>query len=68
MEAKVERLTSEGQRLLIGPFVHSCIVKRHGTNITLLEAGLWPEGVSAGAGLGVKNRLDSEASALCIMT
>ena len=44
MEAKVERLTSEGQRLKIGPFV-----KRLSTNITLLEAGLW---------LGVKNRLD----------
>ena len=37
MEAKVERLTSEGQRLLIGPFVHSCIVKRHGTNVTQLQ-------------------------------
>ena len=58
MEAKVdERLTSEGQRLKIGPFV-----KRLSTNITLLEAGLWPEGVSAGAGLGVKNRLDIGAS------
>ena len=50
MEAKVERLTSEGQRLKIGPFVPSCFVKRLRTNITLLEAGLWPEGVSAGAG------------------
>ena len=62
MEAKVERLTSEGQRLKIGPFVPSCFVKRLRTNITLLEAGLWPEGVSAGAGLGVKNRLDIGAS------
>ena len=57
MEAKVERLTSEGQRLKIGLFV-----KRLSTNITLLEAGLWPEGVSARAGLGVKNRLDIGAS------
>ena len=58
MEAKVERLTSEGQKLKIGPFVPSCFVKRLSTNITLLEADLWPEGVSAGAGLCVKNRLD----------
>ena len=55
IEAKVERLTSERQRLKVGPFVPSCFVKRLRTNITLLEAGLWPEGVSAGAGLGVKN-------------
>ena len=53
MEAKVERLTSEGQRLKIGPFVPSCFVKRLRTNITLLEAGPW---------LGVKNRLDIGAS------
>ena len=62
MEAKVEWLTSEGQRLQIGSFVHSCIVKRLSMNNPLLEAGLWPEGVSAGAELGVKNRLDIEAS------
>ena len=58
IEAKVERLTSERQRLKVGPFVPSCFVKRLSTNVALLEADLWPEGVSAGAGLGVKNRLD----------
>ena len=38
-------------------------------NNPLLEAGLWPEGVSAGAELGVKNRLDIEASVYisCVM-
>ena len=46
MEAEVERLTSEGQRLKIGPFVRSCIVKRLSLNIPLLEAGLWSEGVA----------------------
>ena len=46
MEAEVARLTSEGQRLRIGPFVRSCIVKRLSMNIPLLEAGLWSEGVA----------------------
>ena len=46
MEAEAARLTSEGQRLKIGPFVRSCIVRRLSMNIPLLEAGLWPEGVA----------------------
>jgi len=46
MEAEVARLTSEGQRLRIGPFVRSCIVRRLSMNIPLLEAGLWSEGVA----------------------
>ena len=48
MEAKFERLTSEGQRLKIGLFVRSCIVKKLSMNNPLLEAGLWSEGVTQG--------------------
>ena len=46
MEAEVARLTADGQRLKIGPFVRSCIVQRLSMNIPLLEAGLWAEGVA----------------------
>ena len=52
MEAKFERLTSEGQRLKIGLFVRSCIVKKLSMNNPLLEAGLWSEGVTQVCQLG----------------
>ena len=46
MVKEVASLTAEGQRLPIGKFVRSCIIKRLSMNGALIRGGVWGEGVA----------------------
>ena len=46
MVEEVASLTAGGQKLPIGKFVRTCVVKRLAMNIPLIRAGLWAEGAA----------------------